>query len=184
VIISPNQLTMIRMALIPFLAVSLVYGRMGAAIAIFIAAGITDMLDGLIARHYGKQTNLGVLLDPMADKLLLATSFTLLTLQDLGLAVKIPLWLTIAVIGRDILLVLGALVFNLTVGNKAFVPSWLGKSTTVVQLGLIMMVLVSNYIGERVAFLDLVMFVTLVLTISSGTHYMLQGMKMTSEDFD
>lgn len=183
-IVSPNQLTMLRMALIPFLAVSLVYDRMGIAIGIFIAAGITDMLDGLIARHYGEQTTLGIFLDPIADKLLLATSFTLLTLHDLGLAVRIPLWLTIAVIGRDILLVLGALVFNLTIGNMAFVPSWLGKSTTVVQLGLIMMVLVSNYLGGEIMFLDTAMFATLILTISSGTHYLFQGMKMTTEDLD
>ena len=181
-IVSPNQLTMLRMALVPFLAVCLVYNKIGIAILIFVAAGLTDMFDGLIARHYGQQTNLGVLLDPMADKLLLATSFTLLTLQSLNLEVRIPLWLTISVIGRDILLVLGALVFNLTVGNKAFAPSWLGKSTTAVQLALILLVLISNFLGYRVLFLDMVFYITLILTISSGTHYMIQGMRMTAQE--
>ena len=183
-IISPNQLTMLRMALVPFLAMCLVYNRIGTAILIFVAAGITDMLDGLIARHYRQQTTLGVFLDPIADKLLLVTSFTLLSLQGLNLAVRVPLWLTISVISRDILLVLGVLVFNLTIGNKTFPPSWLGKSTTVVQLALIMMVLVSNFMGEKLVFLDLVFYVTLILTISSGTHYMIQGMKMTTEEME
>ena len=183
-IVSPNQLTMLRMALVPFLALCLVYNRVGIAILIFIAAGVTDMLDGLLARRYGQQTTLGVFLDPIADKLLLATSFTLLSLKGLSLAVSIPLWLTISVIGRDVLLVLGALVFNLTVGNKVFHPSWLGKSTTVVQLLLIMMVLVSNYFGKTVPLLDIVIFLTLALTLASGAHYMIQGMRMTAEDAD
>lgn len=181
-IVSPNQLTMLRMALVPFLAVCLVYNKIGTAILIFLAAGITDMLDGLIARHYGQQTTLGIFLDPIADKLLLATSFTLLSLQGLDLVVRIPLWLTISVISRDVLLVLGVLVFNLTIGNKTFPPSWLGKSTTVIQLLLIMMVLVSNYFGEKIAFIDLVSYVTLILTISSGTHYMIQGMRISTQD--
>ena len=175
---------MLRMALVPFLALCLVYDRVGVAILIFIAAGVTDMLDGLLARRYGQQTTLGVFLDPIADKLLLATSFTLLSLKGLSLAVSIPLWLTISVIGRDVLLVLGALVFNLTVGNKVFHPSWLGKSTTVVQLLLIMMVLVSNYFGKPVPLLDIVIFLTLALTLASGAHYMIQGMRMTAADAD
>ncbi len=73
-IVSPNQLTMLRMALVPFLAVCIVYDKIGIAILIFIAAGLTDMLDGIIARHYGQQTTLGIFLDPIADKLLLVTS--------------------------------------------------------------------------------------------------------------
>ena len=181
-IVSPNQLTMFRMALVPFLALCLVYNRIGTAIMIFIAAGITDMLDGLLARHYGQQTNLGIFLDTIADKLLLATSFTLLSLHGLNLAVRIPLWLTISVIGRDILLVLGALIFNLTGGKRVFKPSWLGKSTTVFQLLLVMMVLVSNFVGKAVPLLAVVYGLTLVLTLASGTHYMFQGMRMTAED--
>lgn len=175
---------MLRMALVPFLAVCLVYNQIGMAITIFIAAGLTDMLDGLIARHYRQQTTLGVFLDPIADKLLLATSFTLLTLQGIDLVVRIPLWLTISVIGRDILLVLGVLVFNLTVGNKTFPPSWLGKSTTVIQLLLIMLVLISNYVGQKVIFLDIFFYMTLVVTLSSGMHYMIQGMRMATEGLE
>ncbi len=183
-IVSPNQLTMLRMALVPFLAVCLVYNKIGIAILVFLVAGITDMLDGLIARHYGQQTTLGVFLDPIADKLLLVTSFTLLSLQSINLTVRIPLWLTISVISRDLLLVLGVLVFNLTIGNKSFPPSLLGKITTVVQLLLIMMVLVSNYMGKAVIFINVVTYAALILTISSGTHYMIQGMRIGSLDDD
>ena len=181
-IVSPNQLTMLRMALVPFLAVCIVYDKIGIAILIFIAAGLTDMLDGIIARHYGQQTTLGIFLDPIADKLLLVTSFMLLSMESLNLAVRIPLWLTISVISRDVLLVLGVLAFNLTIGSKTFPPSWLGKSTTVVQLLLIMMVLVSNYYGQKIVFLDIVSYATLILTISSGTHYMIQGMRISTQN--
>jgi phosphatidylglycerophosphate synthase len=92
------------------------YGRLGWALFAFIVAGITDGLDGLIARRSGQHTQLGAWLDPMADKLLLVTTFVVLTLPGLGLANRLPLWLTVLVISRDVLIVRTVTIINLAVG--------------------------------------------------------------------
>jgi cardiolipin synthase (CMP-forming) len=176
--ISPNQLTVLRMAFVPVMIVLITYGYVGWALIVFLCAGLTDMLDGLIARKWGQKTMLGTFLDPIADKVLLVSSFAVLTFGSLDLAVRIPLWLTIAVISRDLLLVLSVLVFSLTIGLRVFPPSMLGKATTVAQLLLVMMVLIGNSVGWPLPGLDLLIYVVLVLTLASGVHYMVQGMKV------
>ena len=90
-----NQLTLLRMLLIPAFVILVVYGELGWALAVFVTAGVTDALDGLIARRSGQKTSLGAWLDPMADKLLLVTTFVVLTLPGLGLANRLPIWLTV-----------------------------------------------------------------------------------------
>src|SRR3990172_3767568 len=100
-----NQLTLLRLLLVPVFALCMLYGRPGGALVIFGVAGVTDALDGLIARRTGP-TTLGAWLDPMADKLLLATMFIMLTLPGLGLTARLPLWLTVLVISRDIAIIL------------------------------------------------------------------------------
>src|SRR5215203_4510571 len=100
-----NQLTLLRLLLSPVFAICLLYGRPGWALVTFIVAAATDMLDGLLARWSGP-TEVGAWLDPMADKLLLTTMFIMLTLPGLGLVARIPLWLTVLVISRDIGIVL------------------------------------------------------------------------------
>ena len=107
-----------------------VYGRLGAALLVFITAGATDAFDGLIARRAGQRTSLGAWLDPMADKLLLVTTFIVLTLPGITLTNHLPLWLTVAVISRDIVIVGVVAVVNLAVGPRTFRPSFLGKATT------------------------------------------------------
>ena len=97
-----NQLTILRMAFIPAFVILVVYNQLGWAFLIFLLAGITDGLDGLIARLLHQKTTLGALLDPIADKLLLTSSFVILSVKDLGLSNILPLWLTITVISRDI----------------------------------------------------------------------------------
>lgn len=174
--VSPNQLTVLRMAFVPILILMVVYEYLGIAILVFFAAGITDMLDGLIARRMGRKTPLGTYLDPIADKLLLVSSFITLSSTSLDLIVRIPLWLTITVISRDILLVLSVLVFSLAIGRRQFPPSVLGKYTTACQLFYVMVVLVSNFIGKPVPLITIVSYVTLALTVASGLHYMSQGM--------
>lgn len=180
--VSPNQLTVLRMAFVPLFILLVVYGHWGLALAVFFLAGISDMLDGLIARKYGRKTILGTFLDPIADKLLLVSSFTILSFSSLELVARVPLWLTITVISRDLLLVLSVLIINLTVGRRAFPPSMLGKLTTVFQLFLITAVLVSNFLVFPIPGLALVIYVTLFLTVSSGLHYMLQGMKLIGQE--
>ena len=166
------------MALVPLLVLLIVYQHNGLALIVFVAAGLTDMLDGLIARKFGRKTYLGTFLDPAADKLLLVSAFTTLSSSSLGLTVSIPLWLTITVISRDVLLVLSVLIINLTIGRQAFPPSILGKCTTVFQLGLVMVVLLSNHLSAEIPGIEFLIYMTLALTVTSGVHYMFQGMRL------
>lgn len=180
--VSPNQLTVLRMAFVPVLIILISYHRFGWALALFFLAGLTDGLDGLIARKMGKKTPLGAYLDPIADKLLLVSSFLVLSVESVGLDFQIPLWLTITVISRDLLLVVSALTFTLVIGRRSFPPSILGKYTTAFQLLLVMVVLVSNFLGYSVPGLQVVVWITLFLTVSSGLHYMLRGMKLVASE--
>jgi cardiolipin synthase len=170
------------MAFVPLLAILIAYQMTGWALGVFFLAGITDMLDGLIARRFGQKTPLGTFLDPIADKLLLVTSFTMLTFSSGGLAVRIPLWLTITVIGRDLLLVSGVLTFILTIGWRTFLPSRLGKTTTAFQLLLVLVVLTSNFIGHPLPALNVFLGLTFALTAASGLHYMWQGMQLIAQE--
>ena len=115
------------MLLIPAWVILMVYGYFGWALLTFIAAGVTDGLDGLLARRSGQGTSLGAWLDPMADKLLLLATFVVLTLPGLGLVNRLPIWLTVLVITRDVLIVLTVAVVSLAIGHRTFRPSAFGK---------------------------------------------------------
>ena len=140
-----NQLTVLRMLLIPVFALCLLYGRPGWALVSFMFAGLTDLLDGLVARRSGQTTTLGAWLDPMADKLLIITTFVMLTVPGLGLANRLPVWLTVLVISRDVGIVLTVAIWNLAVARRTFRPSMLGKTATAVYLVTCTMALYANY---------------------------------------
>jgi len=182
VMTSANQLTVLRMVMVPLFVLLVIYDYLGLAILTFFLAGVTDMLDGLIARKFGQKTPLGTFLDPIADKLLLVSAFVVLSLDSLNLAVRIPLWLTITVISRDLILVLSVLTINLTVGRRLYPPSMAGKLTTVSQLALIMAVLVSNLVQYPLPGLSVLFFATLALTLISGLHYMARGMRLIGQN--
>ena len=112
-----NQLTLLRMLLIPAFVILVLYGHLGWALVVFVTAGVTDGLDGLIARRSGQKTTLGAWLDPMADKLLLVTTFVVLTLPGLNLANRLPVWLTVCIISRDVVIVLTVAIVNLAIGR-------------------------------------------------------------------
>ena len=175
---SANQLTILRMAFVPVFVVLVVYGYLGGALTVFLVAGITDLLDGLIARRFGQKTPLGAFLDPIADKLLLTSSFVMLSLNTLELSVRIPLWLTITVLGRDILLVTSVVIINLTMGRHLFPPSLAGKATTVLQLFTVFGVLALNYLRMELVMLELLFYATFALTVISGLHYLARGMQI------
>jgi len=107
-----NQLTLLRMVLVPPFVILLLYGHQGWALVTFFTAAVTDLFDGLIARRTGQKTTLGAWLDPMADKLLLVSMFVMLTLPDIGSVNRLPLWFTILVLSRDITIVLTVAVVN------------------------------------------------------------------------
>lgn len=179
---SATQLTVLRMILVPVFVLLILYQHLGWALAVFLLAGLTDLLDGLIARRYKQKTPLGTMLDPLADKLLLTSAFIVLTLDSIDLNFQIPLWLTVTVISRDLLLVLSVLIINLTIGRRLFSPSLLGKLTTACQLLLVMLVLIVNGVGIQIEGLWIVVYLTLALTVSSGMHYILRGMILIQKE--
>lgn len=167
----PTVITLMRMILVPFVAMGILYHHYGATLAIFLISGITDLLDGLLARTLKQKTKLGALLDPLADKLLLSTSFILLTLPAAHLQVPIPLWLTLVVFGRDVIIVVSAAAIALTTGFKNFDPSIYGKASTAVQILCVLMVLIVNYIGQNPSWIHWLFYLTFGLTTFSGIHY-------------
>ena len=169
-----NQLTIARMLLIPAFVILLLYEYRGWALVTFFTAGITDLLDGLAARLTGEKTTLGAWLDPMADKLLLVTMFVMLTLPGLGLAVRLPIWLTVVVISRDIAIVLTVAVFNLAVAHRTFKPSLLGKAATVMYVVTGVVTLYANYQERMIPLVDVCVWGTLAITLVSAFEYLVR----------
>jgi cardiolipin synthase len=169
-----NQLTILRMLIIPVFVILLVYGYRGWALVSFIIAGVTDLLDGLIARMAGQKTTLGAWLDPMADKLLLVTMFVVLTLPGLGLANRLPLWFTVLVISRDVAIVLTVAVVNLAVGPRTFRPSIYGKIATATFVVTGVVALYFNYLEQPSVMVTVFVYASLVITVVSAFHYGLQ----------
>jgi cardiolipin synthase len=174
VLTAANQLTLLRLMLVPVFALCMLYGRPGWALITFVIAGITDALDGLIARRTGQQTTLGAWLDPMADKLLLLTMFVMLTLPGLGLVNRVPLWLTVLVISRDVAIVLTVAIVNLAVARRTFKPSMFGKLATAIYIFTGVCALYENYRGVASPLFQLAVYLSLAITLVSGFHYVLR----------
>jgi cardiolipin synthase (CMP-forming) len=166
-----NQVTLLRMLLIPAFVILVVYGHLGWALIVFVTAGITDALDGLIARRSGKYSSLGAWLDPMADKLLLVTTFIVLTLPNLNLTNRLPLWLTICIISRDIVIVLTVAIVNLAIGRRTFRPSVYGKVATATYIVTAVLAMLFNYLGYHSPLVDLAIWTSLGITLVSAFHY-------------
>jgi cardiolipin synthase len=165
-----NQLTILRTAMAPLLVVFVVDKEFRWALLVFVGAGITDLLDGLIARLGHQQTTLGAMLDPMADKILLASTFVSLTWVS-GLYISIPVWLTVVTLGRDAIILVSVAVINLTVGRRVFYPSLLGKLCTLSQLLTAGSVLVMNAARAELPGVRSLFRITLLLTMGSALHY-------------
>ena len=177
-----NQLTILRMLLIPAFVILLMYGYRGWALVTFFTAGVTDMLDGLIARITGQQTELGAWLDPMADKLLLVTMFIVLTLPGIGSANQLPLWFTILVISRDVAIVATVAVFNLAVGPRTFRPSIWGKIATATFVLTGVITLYFNYLERQSGWVTAFIYASLAITVISAAHYLFEVIKLTNSD--
>lgn len=169
-----NQLTILRMLLIPVFVILLIYGYQGWALVTFIVAGLTDLLDGLIARLAGEKTTLGAWLDPMADKLLLVTMFIVLTLPGIGLANQLPIWFTILVISRDVAIVATVAVVNLAIGPRTFRPSIFGKAATATYIVTGVITLYFNYLGQKTPIVGFFVYASLAITLISAFHYLIQ----------
>jgi cardiolipin synthase (CMP-forming) len=172
----PNILTIIRILLIPLFIISLIRGLISFALLIFTIAAISDGLDGLFARYLNQYTQLGAYLDPIADKLLLTSSF--ICLAVLGM---LPNWLTVIVITRDILIVLGLALFTMTHIKFDIKPSLASKLTTVTQLVTVIWVLLNPQFAGALLINKLIIWTTALMTISSGFHYIYIGMNIIQE---
>jgi cardiolipin synthase len=166
-----NQLTLLRLLLIPAFVLLLIYGEFGWALATFVSAGITDALDGIAARTIGQKSELGAWLDPAADKLLLVTTFAMLTLPNIGLVNRLPLWLTVLVVSRDVGIVLTVAIVSLAVGPRTFRPSPLGKAATAIFILTCVIVMYFNYLGRTSVWVDVSIWISLVITLASGVDY-------------
>jgi cardiolipin synthase len=169
VLTAANQLTLLRMGLVPVLVVLVLNGEHGWALAVFVAAGLTDLLDGYVARRYGV-TTLGAMLDPVADKLLLGASYLVLTWSG-GLFCPLPVWLTVLVLSRDAIIVVSVVVVNLAVERRVFYPSLLGKLSTAAQVVTAGLALLANTLAACPPALRYLCGLTAALTVASALDY-------------
>jgi cardiolipin synthase len=176
-----NQLTLLRMLLIPALVILVLYGLNGWALVVFLVAGFTDALDGILARWWGQRTALGALLDPMADKLLLISIFVVLTVPALDLPNRFPIWLTVLVISRDVIIVVTVAIVSLSIGRRTFQPTVLGKLATLVYVLTAAVTLYFNWLGRPSMFVDAAIYATLTVTLVSGLHYIVHATRMLSD---
>jgi len=172
----PNSLTMLRIVLIPAFVIALEYGRVELALYIFFAAAISDGLDGLIARHQDQQTELGTVLDPIADKFMLITSFILYARYG-----WVPEWLTIIVISRDLAVVAGWTAVRIQSHRSIITPSKLGKTAIFVEFVLICYILINKNFGVLPSLYWPLIWTTAALAVSSGLHYVHREMKIAAK---
>jgi cardiolipin synthase (CMP-forming) len=166
-----NQLTLLRMLLIPAFVILVIYGYLGWALVVFVTAGVTDALDGLIARLSGQKTSLGAWLDPMADKLLLVTTFIVLSLPGLQLENRFPIWLAVCMISRDVVILLTVAIVNLAIGPRTFQPSIFGKIATATYIVTAVAAMLFNYLGYHSVVVDVGIWASLAITLISAFHY-------------
>jgi cardiolipin synthase len=164
----PNQITFLRLGFLPVFLMLIAYDRYRWALLVLIVSGLSDGVDGLLARSLNQRSALGAYLDPIADKLLLSSSFVLLAFKK-----QLAWWLTILVFSRDVLILIVAVVILLTSGYRPFPPSIYGKLTTAAEIILVFLVVLgAAYPAYHLAGLDQVLiYVVTALSILSGLHY-------------
>ncbi len=172
----PNILTLTRVLLIPLFVIFIIDKHFGWALITFVIAGITDGVDGLLARITHQRTELGAYLDPIADKLLLFSAFITLAIVEI-----IPSWLVVIVVTRDIIILIGFLVMTLTSYHPEINPSLLSKMTTAFQILTIVLVLFTGYYPTFKQISIIAIYGTAVMTILSGAHYIYIGTRILNE---
>ncbi len=184
----PNMLTVFRMVLIPVFVTMLFYQRFIVALAVFVCAGLTDGLDGLLARRFDQRSQLGTVLDPIADKLMMVTAFIVLSMRSIFPApvpshLPVPFWVTVVVISRDVFIIVGAAAINIMTGFRGFRPSWLGKVNTTVQIVAIAAIMFAASVPYDTGYyLPTVYATVFTLAILSGLHYIFFASKLLNED--
>lgn len=175
----PNLLTLSRIILLPVFAAAFIYTRYDLALIIFFIGGCTDLLDGLIARLTKKTTEFGRILDPIADKFFLLTSFMLMSVYGI-----LPKWISIIVISRDLIVVTGCIVIYFLTNHLRIEPSLLGKVTIAAQFILIGYALLTLNLPHSREVPEALVFTVALLTTASGLQYVYQGMKIAAAASD
>ncbi|MBI3545951.1 MAG: CDP-diacylglycerol--glycerol-3-phosphate 3-phosphatidyltransferase [Gammaproteobacteria bacterium] len=164
----PNLITLSRIALAPVLILLLKEEQYAASLGVFIIAGISDGLDGFIAKRFNFVSRLGSILDPLADKILLVSTYVMLTVLE-----HLPFWLVLTVVFRDLLIIGGYLVYTSMVGPVQMRPSWLSKFNTLMQILLVIMILIQHALGLVYApLVNVLIYAVLLTTVASGVHYL------------
>jgi cardiolipin synthase len=172
----PNLITTIRIILAPVFVIYLINDQFQPALVVFLMCAVSDGLDGMVARLMNQRSKLGAYLDPLADKLLLVAAFVTLSIRG-----YLPAWLTVLVFSRDIMILLGVLVLFLNRTEIIIKPSPVSKITTWLQFITIVAVLSQAYVPYVIEFYRYIFYLTALLTISSGFHYMYYWFRMMGE---
>jgi cardiolipin synthase (CMP-forming) len=164
----PNQITFLRLGFLPFFLILVSYEQYRWALLVLVVAGLSDGVDGLLARKLNQKSSIGAYLDPIADKLLLSSSFVILAFKHL-----LAWWLTIFVLSRDALILIVAAVIILISGYRPFPPSILGKAATLFQIVLVFVVVLSAAYPDLplASLVNTLIYLVAALTVISGFHY-------------
>ena len=172
----PNLITAFRIILVPVFVIYLINDRLNAALVVFVVCMVSDGIDGMVARLFNQKSRLGAYLDPLADKTLLVTAFVLL-----GVKGYLPSWLTVTAIARDVMILLGVLVFHLNRLELRIRPSAVSKINTCFQFITLTMVLLKGCVLLPPTVYAAFYYITAGLTIISGLHYMQYGLRAMGE---
>ncbi|PCI44654.1 MAG: CDP-diacylglycerol--glycerol-3-phosphate 3-phosphatidyltransferase [Proteobacteria bacterium] len=164
----PNMLTLARIIMTPVIVYMVLSGEAWLALALMVVAGITDMLDGAIARYFNMRTTVGAYLDPLADKILLISLFITLFIVE-----QVPLFVFLAIIFRDLIIVLGAVTYEIVTRRLTMQPSFISKATTFIQIVYVALLLLNMAIIIPAILLKIAMWLTFLLTCASGLHYLI-----------
>jgi cardiolipin synthase len=174
----PNFLTLLRILLVPVVVIFLMQGAFLKALIVLVISGLTDALDGFLARILNQQTVLGSYLDPIADKALLAGCFVTMSIKSI-----IPGWFTVIVISRDLIILIGIAILSIMSIPYEIRPSFIGKITTTLQLLMIFFSLVFRILPGSIDYMWLMvlLWITILFTVLSGLNYMFRGIKLNSK---
>jgi len=178
----PNLLSVFRMALVPLFVAEVLDANAARALAVFLAAGVTDALDGFIARIWGQQSALGAYLDPIADKLLLVTAYVTLAIPQANATLfRIPYWVSALVLTRDVVIVIMALVLYLVNGIRRFPPSPVSKVNTAIQVATVVIVLAAGIRPHLEVVATGAIYAVAASTLLSGLDYLFRANRMSAD---
>ncbi len=178
----PNELTLFRILLTPVILVAILYKNLNWAFYSYVLAAITDFFDGYFARKRKEITNLGKVMDPLADKFLSVVLYVSLSIKSLGFINIVPLWLTVFIVAKDIIIVSGVIFLFLIKDNIVIKVSIWGKASTVLQDITIFLVLLFNYLKKPCDILFYMYIITFIITVVSAYIYIKLGFRVLNEE--